>query len=1742
MKSMKKLGNEGVSEIIGTILLLAIAVATFSVLAIYVFSSTSPSTPSPDLNLVAGINEEQHIIIEHKGGDELKLEKVRITIWKGEADSVSYSFNSNGELIGQYATFNDDGNKKWNIGEYIDINATGAFGNITRWQISAVVIDEESNSVVLSGVIKTGIVNIVPPVAIFTYAPFDPKIQEIVIFNASQSYDPDGGSIVTYKWDFNSDGTIDGYGVVVVHKYTTEGTYNVTLTVIDDEGQIGTAITGTGYDVPPPLVVSGNLPPQGDFEWYIDPSIDGTVDFISNVTDPDGEIVSYFWNFGDGRTSTSPNPSHTYEHSGNYTVTLIVTDDNGGQAVIEGNVIVPNIRPQAGFSYSPANVTTSRTIYFDGGIPYSYDKDGTIVNWSWDFDNNSIIDAYGSTASHRFTEPGNYTIVLNVTDNDGGWDTYAKTIRVYPTASASPPRFLFVDNTPIGWDSGIDNLLTACQSIMPDSEYSYGKAIDQWTFTNDQYTSEDLRGENITDTVINQFDIVIWSCGDFPGDGGNANWDGDPNTWSTSMTEGYDDTSDHVYELAEHLTGNVTAGTLLLCGTYVARDLQDYPGNGAGSSEIWLGNVVGLIEPTGGIHYDPDWVPFSGRLGEDYFRGEPYYITGTLTGIINTSSGQSGVANLTITSPIPAYTLNKQSDPIFNYSLQGSGQQTEETIFDEDMETNPGWVTGGSQNEWDWGICKGGPGYANAHSGSRCYGTDMSGSDYRYNNNAYCYVRTGWIDLNDYTTVTLEFYDWYEIESGYDYVYLQVYDDDTWTWQTIDSFTGNQESWTYKSYDLSSYAGKSIRIRWLLDSDGSVRYDGYYLDDVVLKGTTSSMPSGYFAIDAERGRNRSIILGFDLNADEITPESRTNYLRNVLLWLAEGAGYTTEVWVNNDPPEGWLDEPDHLDSIQAGIGAVPPGGTVYVIGTDGQIYEENVVVNKSVNIIGIDNPTIRVGGSYAVKITVDWARIDGFNIEGENVQNGFYLENAARCTIINCNLSGSITNNGIYLFSSHNNTIRNNNIQNAQHGIYASWSLGNKIFNNTIHSTTQEGIYLYRSSLTLIRNNTIYNADNGGIYMEALESCRVSNNTIHNNSGDGIHLVSSTNQNIIENNTLYNNSNGIHLDISNNNTLLSNTITNNTNAGIYLEDYSHSNSLRENTISFNGYGILLENASDNDMVTNTISHNQQGIRLYSSSSNIMSNNAVYNNTGNGINLIEASDFNVIYSSSIQNNYIGVYIYNSKNNTIEENTISNNSMDGIYLYRSLITFLGENRIINNNISLNDRYGIYIESSKGNIITGNTIYSNNQDGIRLSSFSDENSIINNTIWNNFYGIYIYRSNFNDIFNNTIHNNSVAGIYLNNYASENDAQRNTIEYNGNGIKIQISSINNLTNNTIRNNQEYGIMMLSSSGNIVNENQIYSNINDGIFLYSCDDIRIINNTVYENYNGVHLTLSGGTGITIENNTVYSNNRNGIYLESSKTAVAGNNEVTQNEIYSNNWSGICLVSSSINLIQQNEVYLNECGIYLNLSNTNTLQENSIHNNSLHGIYLYSSNSNDIENNNISFNGGDGIHLSSSSQGYDNPLSYNNIWNNSNAGICINSSSDNKIEYNTIWNNSYGMYIIQSSANNEIRFTIITDNSYGVYINQTSTNNLIHDNNITLNGYGTYIASSDCTSNDIYKNNFINNTLHNNSQAYDLANNSWYIGTEGNYWSDLGNQTYYTIPPYGVQDLYPLESPRQWWI
>lgn len=72
-----------------------------------------------------------------------------------------------------------------------------------------------------------------PPKASFTYSPSNPFVNEVITFDASSST-PNGGNIISYKWNF-SDGSVDE-GIIVTYAYITTGTYTVTLNVTNSEG------------------------------------------------------------------------------------------------------------------------------------------------------------------------------------------------------------------------------------------------------------------------------------------------------------------------------------------------------------------------------------------------------------------------------------------------------------------------------------------------------------------------------------------------------------------------------------------------------------------------------------------------------------------------------------------------------------------------------------------------------------------------------------------------------------------------------------------------------------------------------------------------------------------------------------------------------------------------------------------------------------------------------------------------------------------------------------------------------------------------------------------------------------------------------------------------------------------------------------------------------------------------------------------------------------------------------------------------------------------------------------------------------------------------------------------------------------------------------------------------------------------------------------------------------------------
>jgi len=193
-------------------------------------------------------------------------------------------------------------------------------------------------------------------------------------------------------------------------------------------------LTLTAITPPPPPT-----PPTAAFA--IDPTSPAAMEqvaFHDRSSDATGTITAWSWRFGDGTSSTAQNPTHSYESGGDYTVTLVVTNGAGlASKPVSKTLHVRNASPVAAFNVQPAQPRLGAETTFDASA--SYDPDGHIASYAWDFNDDGQIDATSAvpTASTTYTKAGETTVVLKVTDDEGAIATAKKTISVLPSLTVT---------------------------------------------------------------------------------------------------------------------------------------------------------------------------------------------------------------------------------------------------------------------------------------------------------------------------------------------------------------------------------------------------------------------------------------------------------------------------------------------------------------------------------------------------------------------------------------------------------------------------------------------------------------------------------------------------------------------------------------------------------------------------------------------------------------------------------------------------------------------------------------------------------------------------------------------------------------------------------------------------------------------------------------------------------------------------------------------------------------------------------------------------------------------------------------------------------------------------------------------------------------------------------------------------------------------------------------------------------
>ena len=249
-----------------------------------------------------------------------------------------------------------------------------------------------------------------------------------VAFSA-QGADPDGpANNLTYSWDFDDGGS--SYFQNPTHKYVLPGTYDVKVTVTDGSGATATKTLVITVTDPP-----GNQDP--DFEVGADwnsGTAPMTVQFTIHGGDPDGDTLTFEWDFDDGSpVATTREPKHTFTSQGIYDVMFKVSDGKGGTQTVTKTITVgdppANQAPAVQVKADPKTGTAPLTVHFSS---QAHDPEGSEMLLS-----GSSVTAARPAAGpfHTYTTPGTYTAKLTATDPGG-----AERVRDGRRSSSRPRR------------------------------------------------------------------------------------------------------------------------------------------------------------------------------------------------------------------------------------------------------------------------------------------------------------------------------------------------------------------------------------------------------------------------------------------------------------------------------------------------------------------------------------------------------------------------------------------------------------------------------------------------------------------------------------------------------------------------------------------------------------------------------------------------------------------------------------------------------------------------------------------------------------------------------------------------------------------------------------------------------------------------------------------------------------------------------------------------------------------------------------------------------------------------------------------------------------------------------------------------------------------------------------------------------------------------------------------------------
>ena len=375
--------------------------------------------------------------------------------------------------------------------------------------------------------------------------------------------------------------------------------------------------------------------------------------------------------------------------------------------------------------------------------------------------------------------------------------------------------------------------------------------------------------------------------------------------------------------------------------------------------------------------------------------------------------------------------------------------------------------------------------------------------------------------------------------------------------------------------------------------------------------------------------------------------------------------------------------------IQDLIDNASNGDTIYIpSGT----YYENIIINKSISLVGEDKDTTIIDGGGSgdvVYVSADCVNISGFTIQN-SIENAILLDSCNDCTISDNVMHNS--NFAIKLVDANNNQIKNCQIYNNIWGINIGSNIGasaenNIITNCQISNNALLGLHLFNSANNTIQGNNFIS--DGIVIAGSLEDCNQNIDTTNTVNGKPLYYFLNEKDMTIDG-----------WDI-----------------GQLILVNCTGFSIKNIEISGTDSGITMISSSYNSISNCTIFDNLFGVGLINSSYNTLENNIAKNNIGfmipgsgwpsSGISII--GSHNIIRNNNASNNLIGIAIlffsslpsFASEGNIIDGNKIYSNNYSGILVLDSLDNFIYHNNFINNTQNAYDNgTNIWDDGKRGN----------------------------------------------------------------------------------------------------------------------------------------------------------------------------------------------------------------------------------------------------------------------------------------------------------------------------------------------------------------------------------------------------------------------------------------------------------